>query len=55
MNVSLAKSYWTYYMLMTSILEYILFTDSLTEEEAKELVDWMSIILGKQKVSLVKV
>ncbi|KAJ7389557.1 TNF receptor-associated protein 1, mitochondrial [Desmophyllum pertusum] len=30
-------------------------SDSLTEEEAKELVDWMSIILGKQKVSLVKV
>lgn len=30
-------------------------TESLTEEQAKELVDWISIILGKQKVSAVKV
>ena len=30
-------------------------TESLTEEQAKDLANWISIILGKQKVSAVKV
>ncbi|KAL9972932.1 hypothetical protein ACROYT_G019332 [Oculina patagonica] len=30
-------------------------SESLTEEQSKELADWISIILGKQKVSAVKV
>ena len=34
---------------------FLLFTESLTEQQAKELADWISIILGKQKVSVVKV
>jgi len=29
--------------------------ESLTEEQAKELADWISVILGKQKVSVVKI
>ena len=33
----------------------VLLAESLTEEQAKELTDWISIILGKQKVSAVKV
>jgi len=36
-------------------LNICLFTASLTDEQAKELADWISIILGKQKVSVVKV
>jgi len=32
-----------------------LFSESLPEEQAKELADWISVILGKQKVSVVKV
>ena len=37
------------------IEHFLLFTESLTEEQAKELADWISVILGKQKVSVVKV
>lgn len=38
-----------------TVIGNILFAESLTEEQAKDLANWISIILGKQKVSLVKV
>lgn len=40
---------------LTSYMDIIFSPDSLSDEQAKDLADWISIILGKEKVPVVKV
>ena len=44
-----------YGWFLTSYMDIIFAPDSLTDEQAKDLADWISLTLGKEKVPVVKV